>query len=125
MTTNSNNRRRHKTVRGFTTDPDPQHCPATTGQPGTPCSDTDTHDTDTDTSPEDILLRRLLSDLQPCASTADPQCQLFTTDDIVRQLAPMLEVSINRVAAHLIQEGFDTIHQGGQWLWMVRLSSRT
>lgn len=123
MTTNSNNRRRHKTVRGFTPDPDPQHCPATTGQPGTPGSDTDPHDTDT--SPEDILLRRLLSDLQPCASTADPQCQLFTTDDIVRQLAPMLEVSINRVAAHLIQEGFDTIHQGGQWLWMVRLSSRT
>lgn len=123
MTTNSNNRRRHKTVRGFTPDPDPQHSPATTGQPGTPGSDTDTHDPDT--SPEDILLRRLLSDLQPCASTADPQCQLFTTDDIVRQLAPMLEVSINRVAAHLIQEGFDTIHQGGQWLWMVRLSSRT
>lgn len=74
------------------------------------------------TAAEESILQQYLSRYAPAENT-DTNIILRTSQDIVEDLAEVMEISINEVANLLASQGYQIGHKDGRLGWAMKLKS--
>lgn len=70
---------------------------------------------------DDRIIAEMIRSFEPASEIDVPSTMLLTTDEIIAQMAPIVQVDKNELSRALFDAGFRFIYNAETWRWMLKL----